>query len=85
LFAYSPCGDPIDVDLSQLPWTEYVCWWFDPRTGASHRVSLRSHGAGGRATPPGLPYRGNDWVLVIDDAAKAYERPGMPLTDVVYG
>jgi hypothetical protein len=76
LFVYSPCGEPMDVALDQLPWTDHACWWFDPRTGASHRASLQEKEGGIRASPPGVPFRGNDWVLVIDDAAKGYARPG---------
>jgi collagenase-like protein with putative collagen-binding domain len=26
--------------------------------------------------PPGEPARGNDWVLVLDDAAKRFPPPG---------
>jgi len=29
-----------------------------------------------RFVPPGTPGRGNDWVLVIDDAARGFPAPG---------
>jgi hypothetical protein len=76
LYVYSPRGDEIGVDVRQLPWTEHACWWFDPRTGASHRTALQAKEGKARISPPGRPYRGNDWVLVIDDASKAYLSPG---------
>jgi hypothetical protein len=76
LFVYSPRGCDIDVDLDQLPWTNHVCWWYDPRTGSSHRASLEERDGRATISPPGTPYRGNDWVLVIDDADQAYANPG---------
>jgi hypothetical protein len=75
LFLYSPRGDEIGVDLNQLPWTDNVCWWYDPRTGSTHPTSLEARDGQAWIHPPGTPYRGNDWVLVIDDNEKGYARP----------
>jgi hypothetical protein len=76
LFVYSPRGHDIDVDLDQLPWSDHVCWWYDPRTGSSNRIPLQERDEKATIRPPGTPYRGNDWVLVIDDADRAYAHPG---------
>jgi hypothetical protein len=51
-------------------------WWYDPRTGAS-RPAGEWAGEGRRTfTAPGVPGRGNDWVLVLDDAARRFPAPG---------
>ena len=34
-----------------------------------------------KISPPGTPYRGNDWVLVIDDADQAHANPGTSRVD----
>ncbi|MBN1672856.1 MAG: glycoside hydrolase family 140 protein [Kiritimatiellae bacterium] len=69
VFAYSPYGDPIELDV---PWQDFDAWWYDPRTGAARPEEA----SGTSFTPPGHPYRGNDWVLVVDEGARHYPPPG---------
>jgi hypothetical protein len=71
-FAYASLGGLIGVDLGRLPWNEHTCWWNNPRTGEATRADQLSS----TFTPPGVPERGNDWVLVVDDRSKHYPPPG---------
>jgi len=52
-------------------------WWYNPRDGTATQIgTLRNEGV--RAfSPPGVPAPGNDWVLVLDDAAKELSAPGV--------
>ncbi len=37
-FVYTPYGDTIVIREQRIPWTDWRCWWYDVRTGASRRV-----------------------------------------------
>jgi len=51
-------------------------YWYDPRLGTSRAIGeLQKTGAFMDFTPPSSG-RGNDWVLVLDDAAKNFPAPG---------
>jgi hypothetical protein len=76
-FFYVPSGKPLGVRADVLPATQTTAWWFDPRTGAATRIGTYPAGEARRFTPPGTPGRGNDWVLVLDDAAKGFGPPGL--------
>lgn len=82
-FVYLPTGKPVRVDLRKIGGARVRAWWFDPRTGKATDAGTleapdrsRFHHA---FTPP-VDYvgRGQDWVLVLDDAARAYGPPGEP-------
>jgi len=81
LFAYSPLGHALEVDLAELPWSDHAFWWFDPRTGSAYGISVEVEDGRASISPPGTPYRGNDWVLVIDDAGLASGAPGVVKAD----
>jgi len=76
-FIYTPYGMPIKIKLSALSWSDYSCWWYDPRTGAASSIDSKIGSKSHSFAPPGRPYRGNDWILVIDDGAKNYPPPGV--------
>jgi hypothetical protein len=63
----------IELDLTSLAGEQVVAWWYDPRTGASRRVGAMPRQARMTFT---VPYGGPDWVLVLDDDAAGYGRPG---------
>lgn len=79
-FIYAPTGRTIDVRLdriAQRPGEGKVqAWWFDPRSGRARPISTSANRGVESFDPPGEPGRGNDWVLVLDDAARGWPAPG---------
>jgi hypothetical protein len=70
---YIPGGErTVAVDASRLSGTRLVAWWFDPRNGSAQRIGTRARAAEMKFTTP----PGQDWVLVLDDAARKYAEPG---------
>ena len=72
---YTAAGKPFGVRLDRLSGKKIVAHWFDPRTGTAtpageHAVIYQKN-----FTPP-AGGRENDWVLVLDDAARNYPPPG---------
>jgi hypothetical protein len=53
-------------------------YWYDPRKGTSQSIGEFEKVAFRDFTPPSSG-PGNDWVLVLDDASKAYPEPGKSL------
>ncbi len=77
VIAYTPYGSPLDIDLSQLAGERLRAWWFDPRTGVATEIgTFARDDTLQRFDPPGAEGRGNDWVLVVDDAAAGFDPPG---------
>lgn len=74
---YFPTGKKVLLDFSSLNGTELRSWWFDPRTGNAFpgpgitNVQLTIE-------PPSSGI-GQDWVLVVDDAAYEFGPPGKVL------
>jgi len=75
-FVYCPTGKPVNVALGKFSGSKVKAWWYDPRTGAAQSIGVYGNAGLRTFTPPGTPGRGNDWVLVLDDAAKGFGRPG---------
>lgn len=75
-FLYLPTGRPVEVDLSRLSGERVRAWWFDPRTGEAREAGEFARQGTRTFTPPGPQGRGNDWVLVLDDASRAFGPPG---------
>lgn len=74
-FVYTPYGRAVTVDLDRLTGENIKVFWFDPRLGIAldmGRVKKEGH----RAFSPFSSGRGEDWVLILDDAAKGYRKPG---------
>lgn len=72
-FVYVPSGKPVGVALERLDAKTIVGSWYDPRTGVCHTISEFSGTGSTTFTPPS---GGPDWVLVLDDKARKYPRPG---------
>jgi hypothetical protein len=74
-FAYIHTGRTFTMRLDALGGGELQAWWFDPRSGAA--TDAGRHRATGPVTfdPPGEPAPGNDWVLILDDAARRSIHP----------
>lgn len=70
---YVPQGDrAVTVDTDLLSGRDLVAWWYRPGDGSAARIGeFPRSGILSFTTPPG-----DDWVLVLDDAAKGYPAPG---------
>lgn len=75
-FIYVPTGKPLRVRLDKWTGTHVKAWWFDPRTGEARELDSFTARGEKVFAPPGGPSVGNDWVLVLDDAARGYPPPG---------
>jgi hypothetical protein len=75
-FVYSASGRRFTVEMGRIRGERVKAWWFDPRTGkATPAGEFANHGFQ-EFDPPGEPERGNDWVLILDDASRGYPPPG---------
>jgi hypothetical protein len=72
LIVYAPSRRTLRVNLDRLSGSNATAWWFNPRDGSVDAgTSLASSGLWD-FTPP----TNDDWVLVIDDAARMLPAPG---------
>jgi hypothetical protein len=74
---YAATGRKFMVELNKISGDSVIAWWFDPRTGRASRIDKFPNRGKKQFDPPGVPGRGNDWVLVLDDAMKNYPPPGV--------
>src|SRR5262249_39150342 len=73
---YLPAGKPVTVDLGRLAGKDVRAWWFDPRDGKAKDAGTFPRSGTRTFRPPGKPGRGNDWVLVLEDAESKLPPPG---------
>jgi hypothetical protein len=73
---YTPLGASIHVALGKISGATVKAWWYDTRTGTASAIGEFSNRGTRIFTPPETPARGNDWVLVLDDAARGFGAPG---------
>lgn len=74
-FIYSPSGKTININTKELRGQNLRIWWYDVRTGAAFMLGNTTNYGSFAAVPPSSG-KGNDWVLVVDDASKGYDKPG---------
>jgi hypothetical protein len=74
-FIYTASGRPFKLQTGKLSGKKLVAWWYDPRTGKAKRSGSFAKTGTREFTPPSSGI-GNDWVLVLDDAAKKFPPPG---------
>jgi hypothetical protein len=72
-FIYIQQGKPATIQLDKLSGTALKGWWYDPRTGKAQAIEGVTKAPTREFTPPA---GGEDWVLVLDDAAKGFAEPG---------
>lgn len=70
-FVYTALGQPFTLELGRLSGSTLRACWYDPRTGAWDDAGPFPRRGSRTFTPPSHG-RGNDWVLVLDDAARGY-------------
>jgi hypothetical protein len=80
-FIYLPTGQTkVTVNTSKLTGEQITAWWYDPRTGESVKIDTAAKGATREFTLPApnekVAATNNDWVLVLDNAAKNFAAPG---------
>jgi len=75
-FIYLPYGQNVTVAMGKVSGEKVKAWWFDPRTGDAKQIGAFDNKGTREFDPPGEKARGNDWVLVLDDEAKQFPKPG---------
>ena len=76
---YAPIGRTFSVRGDMLRCERITAWWYDPRTGKAEKIgSIDNDGSPLTFTPPASG-EAQDWVLVLDDAARRYPAPGKAL------
>ena len=72
---YAPVGRSFKVRLDKVSGPKVKAWWFNPRDGRATLIGSFDNRGQREFTPPD---KGEmlDWVLVLDDAAKAFPAPG---------
>jgi hypothetical protein len=68
--AYSYTGKPFRVRMGKIGGKRVRAAWFDPRTGQTTPIGTFANRGIRTFAPPGTPAPGNDWALLLDDAAK---------------
>jgi hypothetical protein len=76
LFAYTYTGRSFRLRMGRISGDRVKAWWYDPRTGAATPAGVFPNRGERLFDPPGDPRPGNDWVLVLDDAAADFPPPG---------
>ncbi len=72
---YSPRGKSVTIDLSRLSGNNLRVCWYNPRNGRAEPAGECKR-RGERIFTPPTSGDDQDWVLVLDDAAKGYVSPG---------
>lgn len=75
ILVYLPLSIEFELDLSEMPSTQLKAWWFDPKNNKAFEIGTLMKQAKLTFTPPESPDH-QDWVLVLDDAAASFKKPG---------
>jgi len=81
-FVYTASGTKLRIRIidriyEKLSGSVIRAWWYDPRLGTAVRIEDFPKTESRTFTPPSSG-PGNDWVLVLDDAARNFPPPGRP-------
>jgi len=77
LMAYTYTGRDFTVQMGKISGDKVTAWWYDTRTGQAHNMGIFANKGPQKFDPPGVKHNGNDWVLVLDNAAKKFGKPGI--------
>ncbi|MBP8260659.1 MAG: DUF4038 domain-containing protein [Verrucomicrobia bacterium] len=77
LMAYFPEHQRVTVNTGRIAAAKLRGWWFNPRTGEATPLGEWVNTKSQEFKPP-TRAAGEDWVLVLDDAARVYPTPGQP-------
>lgn len=73
---YAPVGRAFSVNTSLVTGRRLRAWWFNPRDGSATLID-EANNTGERGFTPPDEGEAIDWVLVIDDAARGFNAPGV--------
>jgi hypothetical protein len=73
LFVYTAAGKSFTVVLGKIKGDKLQSYWFNPRDGKTTSPEIIDNKGTRNFTPPSSGY-GQDWVLILDDAAKQYPK-----------
>ena len=73
---YFPTGWSASIELEKIGANEIKGWWFDPRNGKATLIG-NFPGTGRKEFSTPTKGRGNDWILVLDDANLDLKAPGL--------
>ena len=73
---YFPTGWSAEIQLKKIGAKTISAYWFDPRKGKAKLFDTFPGTGTLKFTPP-TSGRGNDWILVLDDASKNFKTPGL--------
>ncbi|MFO7657926.1 MAG: glycoside hydrolase family 140 protein [Bacteroidales bacterium] len=76
LMAYTYTGREFTVQMGKISGKKVNAWWYDTRTGEATKIGEYDNTGSVRFDPPGAKYNGNDWVLVLDNISKTFNKPG---------
>ncbi len=75
-FVYVPYGQKFEIAMDKISGSKVKAWWFCPRDGRATIIGEFDNSGTKEFDPFGEKVKGNDWVLVLDDASKDYPAPG---------
>jgi hypothetical protein len=77
LFAYTYTGRSFELKLGVLSGDTLKVSWFNPRSGETLAAPSVANTGTLVFDPPGDPFPGNDWVLILDDTAQKFPDPNL--------
>jgi hypothetical protein len=66
---------PFRIHLGAITGGRVRANWYYPRDGPAKSIGTFANQGERAFNPPGGPREGNDWVLIVDDAAKRFPQP----------
>jgi len=76
VMVYIPTGYGASIDLNLCGWPKAKGWWFNCKTGEASEIGeMETNQVKTFSTK--TSGRGNDWVLVLDNAEKSFKAPGI--------
>lgn len=75
VMVYIPTGWETTLDLNLCGWPRTKAWWYNCQTGEANEIG-EMNASQIKSFKPETGGRGNDWVLVLDNAEKEFGIPG---------
>lgn len=76
LFAYTFTGRSFTLQAGMITGSSVKAWWYNPRNGTVIKAGKYINKGSLLFDPPGEKANGNDWVLILDDWAVKFKKPG---------